>query len=116
MTPERGQQWVPGAVIPPRAETAPAPPASGRRAERLNTLIRRHRAAVVAVEQTEADYRAVHAEYARKIPQEAWRAEAMASDDLRARKAVADGAWQRDRALMYGIAVLVELLAGGEPC
>lgn len=85
------------------------------RAQRLNHLIREHRTAVDAVEKTERTYRAVHAAYAEKYPNDPGIAEAKGSDDIRARTAVADGAWQRDRALMYGIAALVELLAGGEP-
>lgn len=80
---------------------------------RLDHMVRQHREAVDAVEKTERIYRAVHRGYAEKYPHEPDVAERKASDDVRARAAVADGAWQRERAVMYGIAALVEIWSEG---
>jgi len=88
------------------------------RAERLNHLIAEHRTCLARAEESErryADVVAVHLARAATVPgRSAVIAEQRAANDSRLRTAVSDGAWYRDKATMCGIAVLVELMAGGE--
>lgn len=85
-----------------------------RRVERLNMLIRRHRAAVVRAEQAEDRYAAVVRKH-QKPGRDGVTADFMAAGDPDLQQAIGDCVYEDRRAMRYGIAALVELMAGGEP-
>lgn len=86
-----------------------------RRVERLNNLIRQHRAAVVRAEAAEQRYAAVVAKH-RKPGRDSVTADFMAADDPDLQQAVSDRKYEDDKAVRYGLAALVDFLTGGEPC
>jgi hypothetical protein len=87
--------------------------------DRLAYLLDQHRDALNRAEKSEHVYAAVVAQHRQRAEEVRGRsqgdADVRASSDARLRTAISDGQYYRDKATMYGIAVLVER-AVGETC
>jgi len=71
-------------------------------------LLGQHREALHEVLETEKTYRLVVAGYRDRNPDDRVLADVLAGNDPRALKAASDGAWQRDRAIMFALSYLAE--------